>query len=50
MPEKQRLVRQKTMVMGSNISGRTKIELTAYYSVTNKEPSKENNMKVSESP
>lgn len=46
-PEKQRHSRSRVHF---NTQGKTKVELTAYYSVSNKEPSKENNMKVSESP
>ena len=45
-PENQRL-RSKARV---SIAGKTKVELTAYYSTTNKEPSKEACDKVIESP
>ena len=45
--ENIKTVREKGL---ARTHGKTKVELTAYYSTTNKEPNKENNMKVSESP
>ena len=45
--EKQRHSRSRVHF---NTAGKTKVDLTAYYSVTNKEPSEENNQKTIESP
>ena len=46
-PEKLRHSRNRAKF---NIAGMTMDDLTAFYSITNKEPSKEDNIKMVESP